>query len=107
MMINKLYILLSLSIFTWHLAIAEDESKFIVTCPIIQTCKPSDGPKKNKSMAKDNLEAYDCYRFSGQAELAQEAVTAATKCQAIYGATTATMLDFDPKNDKKSLNSTH
>lgn len=69
----------------------EDPAKFIVTCPIVQDCKPSDGPKKNKSYARDNQLAYDCYRYAGQSVLAEKASAAATKCLTIYGSTNATV----------------
>lgn len=65
--------------------------QYTITCPAIQSCKPSDGPKKNQVFAKLNQQAYDCFQSMGQTDLANQAFTAKTKCQAIYGATTATV----------------
>jgi hypothetical protein len=67
-----------------------NEGQDVVTCPMIAICKPSDGPKKNKSFTKINQAAYDCYRYVGETSLAESAALATTKCMAIYGATTAT-----------------
>ena len=72
-------------------AFADDNDKYVVTCPAIEECKPSDGPKKNLVYAKINQQAYDCFRSMGQVDLANQAFTTKTKCQAIYGSTTATV----------------
>ncbi len=80
------------------LSVAEDK-EFIVTCPIITICKTSYGAKQNKAFAKINQEAYDCYRYSGETELAESAAIATTKCLAIYGSTTATTMVGNSKTN--------
>ena len=75
----------------------DKEAAYVATCPAVAVCKPSDGPKKNKAYAKINQSAYDCYRFIGEADLAQVAATAATKCLTIYGSTTATISSENSK----------
>lgn len=74
------------------IAHADDTDKIVITCPQVMACSPSDGPKKNKNYAKINQNAYECYTNAGETKLAQNAATAATKCMAIYGSTTATIL---------------
>ena len=76
-----------------------DDKEFVVTCPMIVMCKASDGAKQNKAFAKINQEAYDCYRYAGEAELAGSAATATTKCLAIYASTTATIMTNDSKSN--------
>lgn len=82
------------------LAFADDKDvKFVVTCPMIAICKPSDGAKQNRTFAKINQEACDCYRYIGETDLAKSAAIAATKCMAIYGSNSATTIssDFESK----------
>ena len=79
---------------------AEDQDgQYVLTCPMVTMCTPSNSSKQNKAFAKINQEAYDCYRYIGETDLAESAAIATTKCLAIYGSSTATTLKTitDPK----------
>ena len=86
---SAIYLILVLCI---RAAVADGE-QLTVTCPAIQTCIPRDGPKKNKAYAKVDQQAYDCYRYVGETELANQAAKATTSCLAIYGSTNATIME--------------
>ncbi len=86
---NSVKLLIYLCLCTCNVFAEQDH--YEISCPAIKECKPNDGPKKNRNYAKINQEAYDCFRSTGQTDLANKAFTAKTKCQAIYGATTATI----------------
>ena len=80
------------------LSYADDKnSGYIVTCPAIQTCKVADSPTQNRAYAKINQEAYDCYRYTGETDLAESAAIATTKCMAIYGSNSAAVIANDSK----------